>query len=433
MDDDDQILLMALMDEESAEEEEETEASNGGLYALILLGAVQGQQLRIDKRHPRRLYLIRPDLLPNPRVDTPWQKLYAGQRDRAFITTMGVDVATFTYILGFFASIWDSTPIPRNDVNAFAAPRLNRRSLDAAGALGLVLHFLTSSVVDTTLCQIFALVPSSVSRYIKFGLVIMLKSLRRISEARIQWPKGNEFRENSDLIVQRHPLLEGGFGSLDGLNLMVQTSSNMEIENATFNGWLHEHFVSSVLAFSATGVIIACRLNAPGSWHDSRVASPIYEKLRTQTPDGFYLIADTAFPRGQQSIDGKIKVPLKEGSRLPQNAADRTLLMATNRQLLSYRQTAEWGNKDIQACFGRLRVPLPINYSDVRGDLLEIIMRLFNLRTRLVGFNQIRSVYLPCWLPNDEEGFLLSLNDMVFADIRKHDRVAMFHLGVSEE
>ena len=41
---------------------------------------------------------------------------------------------------------------------------------------------------------------------------------------------------------------------MDGLNLPVQTSHDQEIENATFNGWLHDHFVSSVFAFAPDGM-----------------------------------------------------------------------------------------------------------------------------------------------------------------------------------
>ncbi|KAG2748894.1 hypothetical protein P692DRAFT_20733076, partial [Suillus brevipes Sb2] len=90
-----------------------------------------------------RTYLMRGDLLPNPRVSTPWQALYSAQKDRAFITTMGVDTLTFNHILrSGFATLWDTTPIPRNDTPATAVPRVHRRSLDVAGALGLVLHWL---------------------------------------------------------------------------------------------------------------------------------------------------------------------------------------------------------------------------------------------------------------------------------------------------
>ena len=37
------------------------------------------------------------------------------------------------------------------------------------------------------------------------------------------------------MIVAWHPCLNGVFASIDGLNLAVQTSSDMDIENATYN------------------------------------------------------------------------------------------------------------------------------------------------------------------------------------------------------
>jgi hypothetical protein len=40
---------------------------------------------------------------------------------------------------------------------------------------------------------------------------------------------------------------------MDGLNLPFQTSQDQEVENATFNGWLQEHFISSVFAFRDNG------------------------------------------------------------------------------------------------------------------------------------------------------------------------------------
>lgn len=107
-----------------------------------------------------------------------------------------------------------------------------------------------------------------------------------------------------------------------------------------------------------SGEIIACNLNAPGSWHDSRVARPIYEKLRTETPEGYYLVTDTTFPCGTDQIHGRIRAPMKEGTRLSGNALERTEMLAFDRQLLSLRQAAEWGNRALQGSFGRLRIPL---------------------------------------------------------------------------
>ena len=146
---------------------------------------------------------------------------------------------------------------------------------------------------------------------------------------------------------------------------------------------------SSKLKSFLSGEIIACNLNAPGSWHNSRVARPIYEKLRSQTPDGYYLVTDTAFPRGTDQIAGRIRAPMKDGTHLPLDRLEQERLLQEDRQLLSYRQTVEWGMCTIQGTFGRLCVPLQIAYHEVWGDLLETCACLFNLRAQDVGINQI--------------------------------------------
>ena len=81
------------------------------------------------------------------------------------------------------------------------------------------------------------------------------------------------------------------------------------------------------------------------------MALPVYARLRRDTPDGSYLVANTAFPRGSR-LSGKIMAPLKQGDRLPSNPLRRMERLAFDRQLLSYRQTAEWGMRALQGAFG---------------------------------------------------------------------------------
>jgi hypothetical protein len=83
-------------------------------------------------------------------------------------------------------------------------------------------------------------------------------------------------------------------------------------------------FVQANTNMLLAGTVIAANLNAPGSWHDSRVAQSIYEKLLAQTPDGFYFVADTAFPRGVQQIARKIRAPIKTGQRMQGTLQDRS-------------------------------------------------------------------------------------------------------------
>ena len=252
--------LAATNDEEEEMADEEYENALQATTAIIMAVEI-ARQSRIKARQQNRLYLCHAQLLPDPRGDTLWQRLYNSQNDRAFITTMGFDVDTFACILlSGFSATWYTMTIPRSDTNTIGDPRPDRRSLDAAGALGLVLHYLNSTMREISLQQIFAIIPSTASRYIQFGLCALLATLKTIPEARITWPQATEFEELSKLVQQCHPRLHGAFGSIDGLKLPIETSNDDEIENATFNGWLSEHFVSSVIAFSSQGRSPACPL-----------------------------------------------------------------------------------------------------------------------------------------------------------------------------
>jgi hypothetical protein len=229
--------------------------AQGALGLVLILGAEESRKSRARRRNPSRLYLCRPQLLPNPRTLTPWQQVYESQDDRAFITTTGFDVATFHLILeNGFAEVWNTTPIPRDDTSSNGNPRLGRRSLDAAGALGLVLYYLSSAMLETGLQQIFALIPSTVSRYLRFARVLLLGSLRQMKEAAISFPREEEeYAALNALIVGRHSRLTGAFGSIDGLSLAVMEADDPEIENATYNGWKSSHNVNNVIVFSPRG------------------------------------------------------------------------------------------------------------------------------------------------------------------------------------
>ncbi|KIJ43451.1 hypothetical protein M422DRAFT_60318 [Sphaerobolus stellatus SS14] len=334
-------------------------------------------------------------LLRNPRVATPWRKLFHSQNNRAFFATMGFDVATFLVILGHFAEEWDTTPIPHNNTSSVGEAHIGRCSLDAAGALGLVLHYLNSTMRD-------------------------------IPEAKIAWPGEDKMEEYAKIIGQQHPaLLEwkhgnayGAFGSVDGLKLTVAATDNPEWENATYNGyngWLHSHCCNNVLVFSPRGEITAAQINAPGSWHDSHVAKSIYQNLHDHTSDGYYLVADTAFPCGTEQIDRKIKAPLKSGQWLPLDTQGLNQLLHLNRQLLSYCQMAEWGMCALQGSFSCLRLSLDAN----NNQALEI--------------NQIKNVYEPIFKEAEGADMWEGFENMMYGTVINRDRVSRFHIVVVEQ
>lgn len=84
--------------------------------------------------------------------------------------------------------------------------------------------------------------------------------------------------------------------------------------------------------------------------------------------------------------------------------------------------------RELQGSFGRLRIPLGVEDMDRRGDLIESCFRLHNLRTRLVGINQIKNVYVPVWREGDREWIWEGFEDILFSVQRKHDRVRTSHV-----
>ncbi len=59
------------------------------------------------------------------------------------------------------------------------------------------------------------------------------------------------------------------------------------------------------------------------------------------------------------------------------------------------RQSAEWGMRALQSSFPRLKDTLTYKERGERRIMFDCFFHLFNLRSRLVGINQITSVYLP--------------------------------------
>jgi len=107
-----------------------------------------------------------------------------------------------------------------------------------------------STMPSMGLQLIFTLIPTTVSHYLQFSLSILLATLRTMPESSIKWTEGQGFIEDNKIIIACHPMLTFMFATIDRLRSPIEESSDPEIENATFNGWVHGHNVSSVFTFS---------------------------------------------------------------------------------------------------------------------------------------------------------------------------------------
>ncbi|KAJ7327634.1 hypothetical protein DFH08DRAFT_816471 [Mycena albidolilacea] len=128
--------------------------------------------------------------------------------------------------------------------------------------------------------------------------------------------------------------------------------------------------------------------------------------------DGYVSISLVVFFAFLQKIEGRIRAPIKTGQAIRGTTVQIEEKLAFDRELLSYRQTAEWGMRALQGLFGRLRLPLSIGDAEERGDLLEMCVRLHNLRTQ-------RS--------KEDEEIWTNFENMLFSEQRRNDCVSRFH------
>ncbi|KAI5812237.1 hypothetical protein BZA77DRAFT_297111 [Pyronema omphalodes] len=270
--------------------------------ALFLVACATDKRLRRT-----RYYLTRSTLPPTPRANTAWQCLFHSRDDRGWIITMGLGVEVFEKILAAgFEEAWTTQPIPRNDLRKGTQRPLNaKRSLDAAGALGLVLHHLNSTMADYTLQQIFALTPAKYD--------------------------GPEIRNAEHLL-----------GSFLGVIL------DYKMPSVLLMAVIYQLHAPGILMFRtpiimADGTLIHATINAPGSWHDAAVSRDLFSKLLHQTPLDYWIIGDTAFPTSAE-IKGRIQTPPKSSFKdYPTDPVELSHFLRFCEQLVSARQAAEWG------------------------------------------------------------------------------------------
>ncbi|CAD6886573.1 unnamed protein product [Tilletia controversa] len=265
----------------------------------------------------------------------------------AYISAFGFDVAAFDNILERFRPhLRPVRPRRRQGRSRSLTPRLH---------LALALYYLTTPQRQKWIGLVFGLTPACVSRAVWSGLGAMYDMMAADPDTwAIKWPTAAIMADMAAAVRAREPLLEGVFGFVDGLNLRIYQPSNLDEQNAYYNGWLADTYCSQVLVFLAN--------------------------------------ADSAFPHGQD-LAGRIL------SRPKDNVVARETDGAVHLRweaIIRQRQAAEWGMRALQGAFGRLDLRLP-THKRKRALLLTTIFSLHNFRTRKVGLNQIKEVYFPQW------------------------------------
>jgi len=176
---------------------------------------------------------------------------------------------------------------------------------------------------------------------------------------------------------------------MDGLKLTLEQSGDAIIQERFYNGWTHDHYVSSVLCFCPDGTIPIAYINVPGSVHDSQIADygNIYDKLEyIYERDGVQCTIDSAFGKVTREFLIKSSQDLIHiHDQYERNVA---------RDATSMRQSAEWGMRAFQSSMPRMKDRMKFEERGERKVTLTMMILIYNLRARMVGINQLNSFYV---------------------------------------
>ncbi|ETN02259.1 hypothetical protein PPTG_16507 [Phytophthora nicotianae INRA-310] len=370
--------LLLVLSAEVLKQDEELADIRRAVFEVLLSKA---WRIAMRSRH----YLTTKCL--DPPSESAWMILYKYGNDVNFLNATSLTRPTFNQLLRRFSRFYF---IPRHNARG-RPPKLRHHHQ----VLGLLLSFYVGSMEQTTLCLVFGVPPSTLSRTLRRGERALASTLKGYAPARISWPSPSRQVELAMLVEAREPLLQHTFGFIDGKNLRVQQPSNSDLQNAMYNGWLHTVFVTGTICFAADGCIIWAKHNCPGSWNDSDTSLGFRNKLLDPVccPDPRKnVVSDSAFPCST-SMAGRILTPLKDGDLDRILPSLRSSARTLHNAITSVRQAAEWGMGSIQKVYHRLNLPLPYD-PELRGVRIDNLFRMCNYRVRTVGISQIRTTFL---------------------------------------
>jgi hypothetical protein len=305
----------------------------------------------------------------------------------------GFDCDAFASLCALFAPVFDSyTPFVPSGQSCFEQGKQQNkgrpRLIRPEDGLGLVLAWTRTRGSLFALQLIFGMTYSNLDMYLLYGKRVIVKVLRNDPRATVQLPSSEKVREYKEMINNRHPYLTDVWCTMDGLKLTLQQSGDTVIQERYYNGWTHDHYISSVICFCPDGTIPIAYINIPGSVHDSQIAEygNIYNKLEWMYErDDAQCTVDSAFG----NVSRKYLIKSSQELIHIRNNIDREIA----RDATSMRQSAEWGMRAFQASMPRLKDRMIYEERGERKVTLCAMILLYNLRANMVGINQLNSFY----------------------------------------
>jgi hypothetical protein len=353
-------------------------------------------QRRLRQRHIPRVSL-------QGASRSAWKTLLNSGNDQALITLTGCSFKVFNWLLPKFCELYDThSPFGAPDGSIFTIQNdlaINQgeqpRMMKGADCLGMCLAWTRTRGSSMVLQIIFGMTATMVSLYLRFGRRILVEVLKSEPLAAIRVPNIDDINTYQAAIRRKHPALKGIWCCMDGLRLCLQQAAgDATTQNNFYNGWTHDHYVTSVFVFCPDGTTQICCYNVPGSIHDSKVAEwgDVFPKLsRVFNSAGGKCVVHSAFSLKNYPY----LVKSSQQDPAANNVSNFTRGVRLNREATAMHQSAEWGMRAIQPSFPRLKDRFVCEEFGERKIILKMMILLYNVRATLVGINQIINTYMP--------------------------------------
>ena len=350
------------------------------------------RSLTVDERRLRSHYIPR-CALQDP-LASAFSTLFRSNNDQALITVTGFHHASFNYLLERFSPVFESmTPYGEDGQIREKQKKGRPRTFDNTLGLGLVLMWTRTRGSCFVLGMLYGSTKGPLSLFLRFGRRVLLQVLRADPASRIKIP---DTREEVDALCEsvaaKYPVLgeKKVCYAMDGLKLTLEQSPDVEIQARFYNGWTHDHYVTNVFLFFPDGTIGAMVINGPGCMHDSTMceAGGLYKKCTTFFEKfGVRGVVDSAF--ATKNVDHFIQ----SAQTPPATGVAEDIIIY--KEATSVRQLSEWGMRSLQGGMPRIKDTFYYEERGERGVIIEMVIRLFNIRARLVGISQIRTTFMP--------------------------------------
>ncbi|OAV94926.1 hypothetical protein PTTG_04664 [Puccinia triticina 1-1 BBBD Race 1] len=266
---------------------------------------------------------------------------------------------------------------------------------DPAASLGLVLHWLSSTMDEVELQDIFAISRRAYAQPWTRGRKALSAVLKQLPSAKMYWPTGEESSRGYILHVDR--------AEISTPQERVWLFGQDDIETSFCHQPADKYYYRNILTFAPDGTIFGGYSMLPGDWDDgigSITVDYFYRNLLGRTPAGYRLISDVGLPNTSKELRNRILAPIQGRSQLPDPPRVICRIRPFNEQVQSAQHVAKWSKHFILDSFERLRQPLRMDERELQAEIWQTAARLHKFRWRLAQTRRTQVIYQSVWNEN---------------------------------